>query len=897
MKVNLQKNKVLLAIASTALFGCGVDKGYDPERDNNSPLTFQTPYAFEATTDVKDELNENRYAKFDLLEGIAEKDSLDPTKIVLKDWVVEGNITKNGEVIGDLNLSGEKDLWYNGTTLILDRFGFDDEMTDAMDADGEVSANITLQYWVDNGYEYPCADMVQWPHRCTDAENAANPNIRTVTLSVKSTGVPTESIELEYAEGNQIGHTVEVGASNRPALTFNPVDAIKVPRTDISWTSSDESVFTIDDNGELTGIAAGTASLTVEYTLAGSDTPVILTEQVTVYDNLTGFTVADITVDMEQMVTPELTQVPATARPLVNSDFIFEVTNDSGEASVVNADGDISVAGIKQGTATLTVKRDPIGDTSFDDATASLVINNPINSFELTTPLYIEASDGTTKSAEFSLNPDKALTQITNSDFAWSLVVDSGALTLDQATGLLSAGAAIDQDQPGKATLTASYDSNGNTLMSDAEVFITSPLREIQLEENVEIFNGFSDSLEITTIPSIVVPQAASDYDWSITPGTGYATVDDDGVVTAVQLGTFTLTATSKNYAGISDSVEVSVVRPPQVKNVDRIILQDRNGNEFNQENGMYVVNVPRCSFIDVTPVAIPLTGTQLEDQNGLPIGSQLNFNSSIPARAIPEGETDAPAAFGSAIKLNSDDPNAQPHRVLVNESVERDTTADDSFNVEISLDNSKPDDASEDLKVTAKINIVENLLCQDAFYDGELSRNSFETPIQNQGPTRWTKFPGSYLPGVVLNDNGTSDSPLGNGLGFAANVHYEGNGYLYTKAGGTASAELVSMFADANQKWNVSYWIKVVEASVDPITVSFRVGAKTGGTPPWAQFFVDDQSVSVNNNQWQKIEYQVQGDFIDGFNFINRAEFQVKGSDGDNIRVYVDDFVISPAN
>ena len=68
--------------------------------------------------------------------------------------------------------------------------------------------------------------------------------------------VPVTGLTLPESELLPVGETLDLA----DALEFEPADATA---RDVEWTSSDEKVATVDDNGVVTGIAAGTAVITV----------------------------------------------------------------------------------------------------------------------------------------------------------------------------------------------------------------------------------------------------------------------------------------------------------------------------------------------------------------------------------------------------------------------------------------------------------------------------------------------------------------------------------------------------------------------------------------------------------------------------------------------------------
>lgn len=92
-----------------------------------------------------------------------------------------------------------------------------------------------------------------------------------VTINVTSDIIIT-NIKMTAVNG------IYVGASTTPVIEITPTNATNQK---LSWSSSDESVATVDETGTITGVSAGTAIITVKTT-DGSD--ITITKSITVYN-------------------------------------------------------------------------------------------------------------------------------------------------------------------------------------------------------------------------------------------------------------------------------------------------------------------------------------------------------------------------------------------------------------------------------------------------------------------------------------------------------------------------------------------------------------------------------------------------------------------------------------
>lgn len=92
-----------------------------------------------------------------------------------------------------------------------------------------------------------------------------------VTINVTS-DIITTNLKITAAD------SIYVGTSTTPVVEITPTNATNQK---LSWSSSDESVATVDETGKITGVSAGTAIITVKTT-DGSD--ITVTKSITVYN-------------------------------------------------------------------------------------------------------------------------------------------------------------------------------------------------------------------------------------------------------------------------------------------------------------------------------------------------------------------------------------------------------------------------------------------------------------------------------------------------------------------------------------------------------------------------------------------------------------------------------------
>ncbi len=167
---------------------------------------------------------------------------------------------------------------------------------------------------------------------------------------------PVQSVEIVNPASDTIvrGFSVKLGAKLTPTYPTNPA---------ITWSSSDTAIAKVDQVGKVSGINAGTATITVTSVDGGkTDTRQIVVVPPTIS---TGITIDSVTYGT--MNTPK--QLIAT---LVPSNTTNKTLNWSvADSTIAKVDANGVVTGLKLGTTTLTISTADGGATK----TVQLVVN------------------------------------------------------------------------------------------------------------------------------------------------------------------------------------------------------------------------------------------------------------------------------------------------------------------------------------------------------------------------------------------------------------------------------------------------------------------------------------------------------------------------------------------
>ncbi|MFA6580236.1 MAG: Ig-like domain-containing protein, partial [Paludibacter sp.] len=157
--------------------------------------------------------------------------------------------------------------------------------------------------------------------------------------------------------------TINPGSTQQLSAIVSPSNATN---KNVSWISNNTSIATVDANGLVTGVAAGTATITVR-TIDGDFTA---TSAVTIRVPVTGVSVNPSAVSINAGTTKQLT---ITLSP-------FNATNrmlswGSNKTSVATVNGSGAVTGVAAGSAIITVRTK---DGNFTATSNITVIDSPI---------------------------------------------------------------------------------------------------------------------------------------------------------------------------------------------------------------------------------------------------------------------------------------------------------------------------------------------------------------------------------------------------------------------------------------------------------------------------------------------------------------------------------------
>lgn len=339
----------------------------------------------------------------------------------------------------------------------------------------------------------------------------------TVTVSVPVTGVtfPVSAVNVaDTAKTTVFAKVLPENAGNKKLI----------------WTSSDKSVFTVDSNGVVTGVSAGTAVLTVK-TQEGGFTATV---PVTVYRGATLISLNKSSASLEIGSGVALSGVVSPADAAYKT-----ITWESSDKSVASVDSNGSVKALKGGKATITASV----ENGRIKASCVVTVIQHVTSVSLRSSVA-SIYRGKTAALSAVVSPSNA----TNKTVLWS--------SSNPAVATVNEKGVVTAVSKGSAEITArTQDGNFSAV---CKVSVSVPAERVSLSAS-KAFLAVGESLKVG---SVVTPADAdsTDLSWK-SSNAKVASVDANGVVKALAVGKAEITASAKGSSATA-KISIDVVVP-----------------------------------------------------------------------------------------------------------------------------------------------------------------------------------------------------------------------------------------------------------------------------------------------------------------------------------------------
>ena len=341
---------------------------------------------------------------------------------------------------------------------------------------------------------------------------------------------PVTSVDLDYTD-----ITLKMGEEFRLTALVLPEDASDKT---VLWSSSDTNVATVNENGMVTAVNSGSATILCKSADSGETSMC----NVTVYQPVTGVTISNesMTVRKGQEFWLNATCQPENA---MNKLIIWS----SSDTSIATVDKNGKVTAVEPGDCVITATSQDSGVT----ARCSLTVTQPITGISLNTnaKTILAGEKFVIIPTIESLDADNKNVTYTSSDTSVATVDSDGIVT-----GV----------RGGKTVIIVKTEERG---------LIASCL--VTVQEFVSSVNITQDSAQmnlgaVLQLQAEVLNETATNrkLTWSST-NNGILQVDSTGKVTAVGMGTATIYAYATDGSGLYDTCQITVIKP-----VGSIVIQ-----------------------------------------------------------------------------------------------------------------------------------------------------------------------------------------------------------------------------------------------------------------------------------------------------------------------------------
>ena len=349
--------------------------------------------------------------------------------------------------------------------------------------------------------------------------------VGTTTITVKVIPTPTPKVitSLSFAQDN-----ISIKKGNTLGLVVE-VEPTELSNTELTWTSSDPSIVKIDENGKITGVKEGTATITVTSPNGKKATCTV---------NVTVDTIEvkkiDLKPNKKTLEAGETGQITAIIEPenATNRELVWS----SSDSSIATVDSKGVIKGIKEGTVTITAKTKDgkvVGTTTITVKVAPTPTPTPK---VITSLSFAQDNINIKKGNTLGLVVEVTPTELSNTKLTWTSS-DPSIVKVDEngkITGVKEGSATITVTSPNGKKATCTVNVTTDTIEVE-EITLIPDKTTLEINETGQI-------------TAIIEPENATNRElvWS-SSDSSVVTVDSNGIIKGIKEGTVTVTAKTKD--------------------------------------------------------------------------------------------------------------------------------------------------------------------------------------------------------------------------------------------------------------------------------------------------------------------------------------------------------------
>ena len=447
-----------------------------------------------------------------------------------------------------------------------------------------------------------------------------------------------------------------IGQEQTITPTFTPAKSEISENTNIIWTSSPTGIVSIDENGKITALAAGTTTVTATTGTGGRLTDTV---NVTVYTPISGITLSDgdftLYTNIDESKTKTLT---ATINPTgAGMDSDKEISWSTSASSVATVSNGV-VTAVGNGTATITAT---LVSNPEKTATVNVTVKTKVKTFNITNETEKTIENGTTHEITTQITPENA----TDASITWE--------TGDPSIATVSNGV-VTAVGNGTTTITGTVDG----LSKSMTIHVITSATSVTITEgsSIDLEKNNSTTLHATALPNDTTDEIV----WSSSDPTKVS-VSDTGEITALKAGPTTITATAGSKSAtitvnvivhatgltITDSeitlnkdtykTLTTVLEPLDTtdtvawsSDTPSVATVDQNGKVTAVGTGNAIITGTINGISKTVNVHVILAATSVSIDETSPLVLKVGDTKTLTASIEPEGSTDSISWSSSAI-------------------------------------------------------------------------------------------------------------------------------------------------------------------------------------------------------------------------------------------------------
>ena len=345
------------------------------------------------------------------------------------------------------------------------------------------------------------------------------------SCSITVSSIPVTSVSL-----NRTNLTLDISESYQLIATVLPSNATNKT---VTWTSSNPTVATVSSTGLITPVKPGSVTITAKTT---DGTNLTATCQVNVVKRITAISLnhSNLTLTL-----PETTQLVASITPNDATNQILDWTSSNPSVATVDNNGLITTKAVGN-----TIIKAATTDGSNLSASCQVTVNKNITATSVSlnrTNLTLDISES------YQLIATVLPSNATNKTVTWTS--SNPTVATVSSTGLVT------PITLGDAIITVTT-TDGTCLSASCEVTVIREVKSLTLNEtSITLILPESTNLIATITPSDATNPILN---WTSSKPS-VATVDGNGLVTSVGVGTTTIKATTIDGSNLSASCQVTV--------------------------------------------------------------------------------------------------------------------------------------------------------------------------------------------------------------------------------------------------------------------------------------------------------------------------------------------------